>query len=163
MELLGRTTITIAHRLSTIKDADVIYVMGDGLVLESGTHDELLQANGAYAALVQAQKLREANQPAGEKDDDSTGNEAEDLEKAIREEVPLGRRNTNRSLASEILEQKRVAAQQNEVKASYSLFYLFARMGALMKDHWSRYLCGAIAASGEFGAMAAEKHLIRPQ
>ncbi|KAF9510735.1 hypothetical protein BS47DRAFT_1251322, partial [Hydnum rufescens UP504] len=38
----GRTTITIAHRLSTIKDAGCIYVMGDGLVLEQGTHDELL-------------------------------------------------------------------------------------------------------------------------
>ena len=47
----------IAHHLSTIKDADVIYVMGDGLVLESGTHDNLLKADRAYAHLVQAQKL----------------------------------------------------------------------------------------------------------
>lgn len=143
----GRTTITIAHRLSTIKDADVIYVMGDGLVLESGTHDDLLSTGGAYAALVQAQKLREGNQAAGRKDDDSTGDEAEDLEKAIREEVPLGRKNTSRSLASEILEQKR-AAQQLEVKSSYSLPYLFQRMGLLMKDRWLHYLCGAAAASG---------------
>ena len=43
---LGRTTITIAHRLSTIKDADCIFVMGDGLVLEQGTHSELLSAQG---------------------------------------------------------------------------------------------------------------------
>ncbi|KXN88295.1 Leptomycin B resistance protein pmd1 [Leucoagaricus sp. SymC.cos] len=144
----GRTTITIAHRLSTIKDADVIYVMGDGLILESGTHDELLGANGAYAALVQAQKLREAKQVVGTQDDsESSGDDAEDLEKAIREEVPLGRRETNRSLASELMEQKRAAAQQNETKVSYGLPYLFMRMGIIMKDHWHKYLVGACAAS----------------
>ena len=37
----GQTTIAIAPLLSTIKDADVIYIMGGGLVLESGTHDDL--------------------------------------------------------------------------------------------------------------------------
>jgi ATP-binding cassette, subfamily B (MDR/TAP), member 1 len=58
----GRTTIVIAHRLSTIKDADQIYVMGDGRVLEQGTHAELLQIpGGAYARLVQAQKLKESH------------------------------------------------------------------------------------------------------
>lgn len=47
----GRTTLVVAHRLSTIKDADVIYVIGDGRVLESGTHAELLARRGAYARL----------------------------------------------------------------------------------------------------------------
>jgi ATP-binding cassette subfamily B (MDR/TAP) protein 1 len=57
----GRTTITIAHRLSTIKDAECIYVMGDGMVLERGTHAELLRhEDGSYARLVQAQKLKES-------------------------------------------------------------------------------------------------------
>ncbi|KIJ98323.1 hypothetical protein K443DRAFT_123728 [Laccaria amethystina LaAM-08-1] len=48
----GRTTITIAHRLSTIKDASVVFVMGNGLIVEQGTHNELLQTNGAYARLA---------------------------------------------------------------------------------------------------------------
>src|ERR1700733_11483748 len=62
----GRTTITVAHRLSTIKDANCIYVMGDGALIESGTHDELLSdPEGAYAKLVNAQKLRESQPTAG--------------------------------------------------------------------------------------------------
>jgi ATP-binding cassette subfamily B protein len=48
----GRTTITIAHRLSTIRDADQIAVLDHGKVAELGTHDELLERGGLYAALV---------------------------------------------------------------------------------------------------------------
>ena len=47
----GRTTLLIAHRLSTVIDADRIYVIDGGRVIESGTHTELLQAGGAYARL----------------------------------------------------------------------------------------------------------------
>ncbi|MGW7364118.1 ABC transporter ATP-binding protein [Streptomyces sp. NPDC054841] len=51
----GRTSFVIAHRLSTIRDADVILVMENGSIVEQGTHDELLLANGAYARLYSAQ------------------------------------------------------------------------------------------------------------
>lgn len=47
-----RTTITIAHRLSTVRDADQIAVLDSGRVAELGTHDELLERDGRYAALV---------------------------------------------------------------------------------------------------------------
>ncbi|MCX4822901.1 ABC transporter ATP-binding protein/permease [Streptomyces sp. NBC_01142] len=51
----GRTSFVIAHRLSTIRDADVILVMENGSIVEQGTHDGLLAAEGAYARLYAAQ------------------------------------------------------------------------------------------------------------
>lgn len=50
-----RTSFVIAHRLSTIRDADLILVMEDGAIVEQGTHDALLAAEGAYARLYRSQ------------------------------------------------------------------------------------------------------------
>lgn len=62
----GRTTITIAHRLSTIKDADNIVVMQEGRIVEQGTHDQLLERQGAYYRLVEAQKIAVVSGPTEE-------------------------------------------------------------------------------------------------
>ncbi|EFJ26372.1 ATP-binding cassette transporter [Selaginella moellendorffii] len=51
----GRTVLVIAHRLSTVKSADTVAVVTDGKIVESGTHDTLLERNGIYAALVRRQ------------------------------------------------------------------------------------------------------------
>lgn len=51
----GRTSFVIAHRLSTIRNSDLILVLKDGDVIESGTHDELLQKNGLYSELYYSQ------------------------------------------------------------------------------------------------------------
>lgn len=51
----GRTSFVIAHRLSTVKNADVIFVLRDGAVIEHGTHDELMAAGGFYYSLHSAQ------------------------------------------------------------------------------------------------------------
>ena len=51
----GRTSFVIAHRLSTIKNADLILVMKDGDIIESGNHQELLEKGGFYAELYNSQ------------------------------------------------------------------------------------------------------------
>lgn len=51
----GRTTLVIAHRLSTVRSADKIVVIDAGRVVEEGTHDQLMEKDGAYAALVRLQ------------------------------------------------------------------------------------------------------------
>jgi ATP-binding cassette subfamily B protein len=52
----GRTTIAIAHRLSTLRKADRLVVMDKGVVVEEGTHDVLIEAQGAYWRLYEAQQ-----------------------------------------------------------------------------------------------------------
>lgn len=52
----GRTCLVVAHRLSTIQNADVIYVMDQGAIVEQGSHQELLEQNGLYKALCQGQR-----------------------------------------------------------------------------------------------------------
>ena len=56
------TTVIIAHRLSTIKNADLIYAIRDGQVIESGTHEELLDRQGYYYGLVKAQLGQEEDE-----------------------------------------------------------------------------------------------------
>ena len=51
----GRTTFIVAHRLSTIREADLILVMKDGQVIETGNHETLLQKGGFYAKLYNSQ------------------------------------------------------------------------------------------------------------
>ncbi len=52
-----RTTLVIAHRLATVKNADMICVMEDGEIIETGTHAQLLAMNGVYAQLCRSQML----------------------------------------------------------------------------------------------------------
>ena len=64
--LKGRTSLVIAHRLSTVRDADQILVLEKGLIVERGTHDELVAKNGLYAELYNRQDL------SGSTDQDSS-------------------------------------------------------------------------------------------
>jgi ATP-binding cassette, subfamily B, bacterial len=57
----NRTTIAIAHRLSTVRNADCIYVMEQGRMIESGRHEQLLEQNGVYAALWRVQSGLKSN------------------------------------------------------------------------------------------------------
>ena len=56
----GRTTLVIAHRLSTVQNADLICVMDDGRVIETGRHADLVARGGAYSDLVRSQLLNDS-------------------------------------------------------------------------------------------------------
>ena len=55
----NKTSIVIAHRLSTIQRADVIFVLNDGAIVESGKHEDLLKSGGLYSELYEIQFRRE--------------------------------------------------------------------------------------------------------
>ncbi|KAG1732478.1 P-loop containing nucleoside triphosphate hydrolase protein [Suillus lakei] len=140
----GRTTITIAHRLSTIKDADCILVMGEGLVLERGTHTELLaDENGAYFRLVTAQTLREGHED-GDLDAGISSDE-KDLEKPRPEEL-LDRKSTIRSIGSDVVSQLKEKVGDRATEEDYGLFYLMRRIGGLYREGFHRYLIGSFFA-----------------
>ncbi|XP_049641936.1 ATP-binding cassette sub-family B member 5 [Suncus etruscus] len=58
----GRTTIVVAHRLSTIRNADLIVTIKDGLVVETGTHAELMAKQGLYYSLAMSQEIKKADE-----------------------------------------------------------------------------------------------------
>jgi ATP-binding cassette subfamily B (MDR/TAP) protein 1 len=142
----GRTTIAIAHRLSTVKDANRIFVMGDGLVLEEGTHSELLRNNsGPYARFVAAQKLDEkCKVELGDSDSDTGSGKGADMAKKAQGEVSLLRRNSSHSHPDEIVGQKKTSKMGQD--GDHSLLYVFMRIVKLNRDAWKRYGIGAVAA-----------------
>ena len=87
----GRTTITIAHKLSTVQKADNIAVMAAGRVIEQGRHHELISRDGAYARLVRAQDLEQANsshnQASGESESLSEYQKVRATEEEMGEEI----------------------------------------------------------------------------
>ncbi|KAG8924894.1 GTPase-activating protein, partial [Tulasnella sp. 408] len=149
----GRTTITIAHRLSTIRDADQIYVIGDGTVLEHGTHNELLsKQNGPYAQLVSAQKLKGEE---GLDESDAKYKVAggavtkQEIEQIVAEEAPelLEGGGTKRSFASDTRKSGLEKSEQEQEQLTHSLFYLLKRMALLDREDWALYTVGVIAAT----------------
>jgi ATP-binding cassette subfamily B (MDR/TAP) protein 1 len=146
----GRTTITIAHRLSTIKDADCILVMGDGLVLERGTHAELLaDVNGAYFRLVTAQTLREGHEDL----DAVISSDENNLEQPVSHD--LDTKSTVHSIRSDVASRFKETEGDQAPEQDYGIFYLMGRIGGLHREGIHRYLIGAL-----FAICKIAKHML---
>ena len=70
----GRTTFIIAHRLSSIRTADIIAGIKNGLIVEKGTHEELMKVNGVYHQLVTQQTIAGDNENSVNVDNSNTLN-----------------------------------------------------------------------------------------
>lgn len=75
-----RTTIVIAHRLSTIKNASLIAVVNDGKIVETGTHAELIERQGQYFQLVEAQKAKPSHEKRNSTESGPPSRNSSDLE-----------------------------------------------------------------------------------
>ena len=148
----GRTTIVIAHRLSTIKTADNIVVMSQGRIVEQGTHNELLNAEGAYYNLVEAQRIsaemEEQNADVNAKLDDIDEKvyKTHTSEKATAFVVDpddadiknkLNRTVSEKSVSSMILQKK-----SQTTSSKYSLWTLIKLVGSFNKKEKNLMLLG---------------------
>jgi ATP-binding cassette subfamily B (MDR/TAP) protein 1 len=147
----GRTTITIAHRLSTIRDAHNIVVMTQGSIVEQGTHDELLEKQGAYYRLVTAQNIAAVNKLTVE-EEEALDAEAEKLiRKASTKDgeagyiqdpddnfrTKLGRTTTQGSASSRALQ-----GRKPEEHTKYSLWTLIKLIAEFNKEEWKLMVWG---------------------
>lgn len=159
----GRTTIVIAHRLSTIKNAHNIVVFVNGEIVEQGTHDALLELEGPYRKLVDAQRINEEKEADALAEEDlesesdehsfdkkhvsrvksvasgSTQIKAEDEASGLFAE-DVRRADTRKSVSSVILS-KRAA---DTPKDKYSLWTLIKFIASFNKEEWKWLVLGLV-------------------
>ncbi|XP_058534307.1 ATP-dependent translocase ABCB1 isoform X1 [Ochotona princeps] len=138
----GRTTIVIAHRLSTIRNADIIAGLEDGVIVEQGSHRELMEKGGVYCKLVTTQTSRKQNQP-------------EELElsgeEAVTRMAPNGwkssifRNSTHKSLRNAQMQQNGLDTETSEFDASVPPVS-FLKILKLNKTEWPYFVIGTVCA-----------------
>lgn len=153
----GRTTITIAHRLSTIRDAHNIVVMSQGMIVEQGTHDELLEKRGAYFNLVTAQNIAAVNELDAE--EEAAINEEEErvlIRKASSKAKEVGEdtgafvedpdddiaARLNRSSTQKSASSMALAARKKKTETKYSLWTLIKLIASFNRKEWKLMVVG---------------------
>lgn len=146
----GRTTIVIAHRLSTIKTADNIVVMSGGRIVEQGSHDQLLEKRGAYASLVDAQRISAEREEMNSEETVHLDETEEQLVKACSPEksnafeadpadleLGMNRTVTGKSVSSLVLQNRKAGD-----KSHYSLWTLIKLIGNFNRKETTYMLIG---------------------
>ena len=153
----GRTTIVIAHRLSTIKHADNIVVMSEGRIVEQGRHDALLEQQGDYYNLVEAQGITQtAEQTAVEEEESDFGADEKKSMRLTRthptsengslpdidpDDLALGKTQTNKSVTDAVVANQATA----DGPPKYSLWTLIKVVTAFNKPEWPLMTIALIA------------------
>ncbi|EJT82036.1 hypothetical protein GGTG_02010 [Gaeumannomyces tritici R3-111a-1] len=149
----GRTTISIAHRLSTIRDAHNIVVMSLGEIVEQGTHNELLEKQGAYHKLVTAQEIAQVAELTAEEEEaiDAAGEAALIRKATSNREGPsdapidpdddigakMQRSATGKSASSLALQ-----GRKTEEKRKYPLWQLIKLIASFNASEWKLMVLG---------------------
>ncbi|XP_071071286.1 phosphatidylcholine translocator ABCB4 isoform X2 [Dasypus novemcinctus] len=140
----GRTTIVIAHRLSTIRNADVIAGFGDGVVVEQGSHSELMKKEGVYFKLVSMQTS--GNQIQSEEPEVDLHDEM-----AATGMAPNGwksrifRNSTRKSLRNSRMHQNGLDVESNELNTDVPPVS-FLKVLKLNKTEWPYFVVGTVCA-----------------
>lgn len=133
--LRGRTTVTVAHKLSTIKDADNIIVLSNGKVVEQGPHSQLLELNGAYAAMIASQKVHASSpiDPESIETSPSSSLAVSDLTKTdAMMEKPLAKGGVTESQPLEDHTSGSIAKQLSALALSQRLFIILGFVACIM-------------------------------
>ncbi|XP_069318512.1 phosphatidylcholine translocator ABCB4 isoform X2 [Eulemur rufifrons] len=147
----GRTTIVIAHRLSTVRNADVIAGLKDGVIVEQGSHSELMKKEGVYYKLVNMQ---------------TSGNQIQSEEFELRDEkaatglTPNGwksrtfRNSTHKSLRNSRMYQNGFKVETNELDENVPPVS-FLKVLKLNKTEWPYFVVGTVCAVANGGLQPA--------
>ncbi|KAL2213871.1 multidrug resistance protein MDR [Sarocladium strictum] len=146
----NRTVIVIAHRLATVRNADKIIVMGDGVVVEGGTHEQLMENRATYFSLVNLQSLRGSPDPIieTEETDTTTSQYCDDHGTIVKTETVAAAEpseaSTDLNLSSPALESHSITAEDSDGKTSvWSLFSFTLKSSS---KRWHLILLGLVAA-----------------
>lgn len=145
----GRTTIAIAHRLSTVKDAHNIVVMAQGRIIEQGTHDELVEKQGAYYGLVSAQEIaadRDLSREEQELIDEHQEMLVKRQSKVEESEIFSAEQHVENSLARSLTQKSAssiaLRALIADKEAKYSIWALIVFIAKFNRNEWKRMLSG---------------------
>ncbi|OAP04860.1 PGP16 [Arabidopsis thaliana] len=138
---VGRTPIVIAHRLSTIRNADIICVLHNGCIVETGSHDKLMEIDGKYTSLVRLQQMKNE-----ESCDNTSVGVKEGRVSSLRNDLDYNPRDLAHSMSSSIVTNLSDSIPQDKKPLVPS----FKRLMAMNRPEWKHALCGCLSASLEY-------------